>query len=130
MSQSNRRIAATKTTALRTLGALACAAALFGTVSVASAADAQGSNTPTNATPYVAPSATNAAPKHVSKAARKERHAARKAARKERRANKNAELNTLEKNGYNPASNDPKYPSNLQNAERKSQGLPAQPSGQ
>jgi hypothetical protein len=45
--------------------------------------------------------------------------AQRKAARKQARANKNAELKTLEKNGYNPSRNDPNYPNDIQNAEKK-----------
>ncbi len=45
-----------------------------------------------------------------------------KAASKARRAHKNAELKKLEKNGYNPATNDPKYPDKLQNAEKKADG--------
>jgi hypothetical protein len=45
--------------------------------------------------------------------------AQRKADRKAARAKKNAELKTLEQNGYNPAVNDPNYPQNLQNAEKK-----------
>ncbi|MCP3725573.1 DUF4148 domain-containing protein [Paraburkholderia sp. CNPSo 3272] len=46
--------------------------------------------------------------------------AQRKEARKEARAQRNAELNKLEKNGYNPsAGDDPNYPNDIQNAERK-----------
>jgi hypothetical protein len=45
--------------------------------------------------------------------------AERKAARKEARAKKNAELKKLEANGYEPSRNDPNYPQNLQNAEKK-----------
>lgn len=45
--------------------------------------------------------------------------AERKAARKEARAKKNAELKKLEAAGYNPAQNDPNYPTNLQNAQKK-----------
>lgn len=54
-----------------------------------------------------------------SKADMKAQH---KAASKARRAHKNAELKKLEKNGYNPATNDPKYPDKLQNAEKKADG--------
>lgn len=64
-----------------------------------------------------AAAATNAAkPSAASKAAAK---AQRKAARKEARAKKNAELKQLESNGYNPSRNDPNYPTNLQNAQKK-----------
>lgn len=45
--------------------------------------------------------------------------AQRKAARKQARAKKNAELKKLEANGYNPSRNDPNYPTDLQNAEKK-----------
>jgi len=46
--------------------------------------------------------------------------AQRKAARKAARAQKNGELRTLEKNGYNPgAAKQDSYPQNLQNAESK-----------
>ena len=52
----------------------------------------------------------------ASKAAAK---AQRKAARKQARAKKNAELKQLESNGYNPSRNDPNYPTDLQNAQKK-----------
>lgn len=46
--------------------------------------------------------------------------AQRKAVRKAARAKKNAELSTLEKNGYNPAgANQNNYPQNAQAAESK-----------
>ncbi|MEM5425954.1 MULTISPECIES: DUF4148 domain-containing protein [Paraburkholderia] len=46
--------------------------------------------------------------------------AQRKEARKQARAQRNAELKKLEENGYNPAAgNDPNYPNDIQNAERK-----------
>lgn len=45
--------------------------------------------------------------------------AQRKAARKQARAKKNAELKKLEDAGYHPSENDPNYPQNLQNAEKK-----------
>lgn len=48
--------------------------------------------------------------------------AERKAARKQARAKKNAELKKLEDAGYNPAQNDPNYPNNLQNAQKKAAG--------
>jgi Domain of unknown function (DUF4148) len=43
----------------------------------------------------------------------------RKAARKQARAKKNAELKKLEDAGYKPSANDPNYPTNLQNAQKK-----------
>jgi Domain of unknown function (DUF4148) len=43
----------------------------------------------------------------------------RKAARKQARAKKNAELKKLEDAGYKPSENDPNYPTNLQNAQKK-----------
>jgi hypothetical protein len=51
-------------------------------------------------------------PKQVQKAQRK-------AARKAARAKKNAELKTLEKNGYNPGGDQNNYPQNIQDAEKK-----------
>lgn len=45
--------------------------------------------------------------------------AQRKAARKQARAKKNAELKNLEAHGYNPARNDPNYPNDIQNAQKK-----------
>jgi hypothetical protein len=55
-----------------------------------------------------------------------ERHKAsraqRKAARKAARAKNSVELKRLEDSGYKPALNDPNYPQNLQNAEKKAAG--------
>jgi predicted xylose isomerase-like sugar epimerase len=48
-----------------------------------------------------------------------EKKAQRKIARKEARAKNTAELKRLEDNGYQPHVNDPNYPQNLQNAEKK-----------
>ncbi|WP_061178510.1 DUF4148 domain-containing protein [Caballeronia pedi] len=46
--------------------------------------------------------------------------AEKKAARKQARAKKNAELKKLEDAGYNPGrANDPNYPQNLQDAQKK-----------
>jgi hypothetical protein len=45
--------------------------------------------------------------------------AQRKAERKAARAKKNAELKTLEQNGYNPAGDQVNYPQNIQDAEKK-----------
>lgn len=48
--------------------------------------------------------------------------ASKKAARKANRAQKNAELQKLEKNGYNPGTDQANYPENIQNAEKKANG--------
>ncbi|MGN7983713.1 DUF4148 domain-containing protein [Burkholderia sp. 22313] len=57
------------------------------------------------------------------KAAKREAHKAarakRKAEHKAARAKNNAELKKLEDAGYKPAANDPNYPQNLQNAQKK-----------
>ena len=45
--------------------------------------------------------------------------AQRKQARKEARAKNKAEIKKLENAGYQPGNNDPSYPDNLQNAEKK-----------
>lgn len=51
--------------------------------------------------------------------ARKAARAKRKAERKAARAKNTAELKKLEDAGYKPAANDPNYPQNLQNAEKR-----------
>ncbi|KVS40880.1 hypothetical protein [Burkholderia ubonensis] len=51
--------------------------------------------------------------------ARKEARAKHKAERKAARAKNNAELKKLEDAGYKPAANDPNYPQNLQDAQKK-----------
>ncbi|KVR14139.1 hypothetical protein [Burkholderia ubonensis] len=51
--------------------------------------------------------------------ARKEARAKHKAEHKAARAKNNAELKKLEDAGYKPAANDPNYPQNLQDAEKK-----------
>lgn len=53
---------------------------------------------------------------------KQELKAQKKADSQSRRAKKNAELSTLEKNGYNPAGNQTNYPQNLQNAQQKAAG--------
>ncbi|CAE6823417.1 hypothetical protein R70006_06796 [Paraburkholderia domus] len=53
---------------------------------------------------------------------KQEMEAQKKADRKARRAKKNAELSTLEKNGYSPAGNQTNYPQNLENAQQKAAG--------
>jgi hypothetical protein len=45
--------------------------------------------------------------------------AQRKEARKQARAKKDAELKKLEDAGYHPSQNDPNYPQDLQDAEKK-----------
>ena len=47
---------------------------------------------------------------------------AQRAEHKAARAKNNAELKKLEDAGYKPAANDPNYPQNLQNAEKKAAG--------
>lgn len=56
---------------------------------------------------------------------KEELKAQKKAEKQARRAKKNAELSTLEKNGYNPAGNQTNYPQNLQDAEQKGAGQKA-----
>ncbi|MFM0036817.1 hypothetical protein PQQ73_15065 [Paraburkholderia strydomiana] len=53
---------------------------------------------------------------------KQESKAQKKADHKAHRAKKNAELSTLEKNGYNPAGNQTNYPQNLQDAQQKAAG--------
>ncbi|MBR7990141.1 DUF4148 domain-containing protein [Burkholderia cenocepacia] len=64
-----------------------------------------------------APAAQDA--KAAKSEARKAARAKRKAEHKAARAKNNAELKKLEDAGYKPAANDPNYPQNLQNAEKK-----------
>ena len=66
---------------------------------------------PANAATGAAASAAN-----PTKAQRKQ---ARKAAQKAARARNKAEIKKLENEGYQPGNNDPSYPDNLQNAEKK-----------
>ncbi|MCA8501207.1 DUF4148 domain-containing protein [Burkholderia multivorans] len=67
-----------------------------------------------------APAAQDA--KAAKQEARKAARAKRKAERKAARAKNTAELKKLEDAGYKPAVNDPNYPQNLQNAEKKAAG--------
>jgi hypothetical protein len=71
----------------------------------------QPANPSANGTANPAPGAAS-----MTKAQRK---AAQKQARKEARAKRNAELKQLEQNGYQPGRDDPNYPQDLQNAQRK-----------
>jgi hypothetical protein len=77
-----------------------------------------GGGGPAGADSDVAKADTGAKP-HTTKAQRK-------AARKQARAKKNAELKNLEAHGYNPARNDPNYPNDIQNAQKKA-GVGATP---
>ncbi|AKM05429.1 MULTISPECIES: hypothetical protein [Burkholderia cepacia complex] len=67
-----------------------------------------------------APAAQDA--KAAKSQARKAARAQHKAERKAARAKNTAELKKLEDAGYKPAANDPNYPQNLQNAEKKAAG--------
>ncbi|ABO58430.1 DUF4148 domain-containing protein [Burkholderia vietnamiensis] len=67
-----------------------------------------------------APAASTASDAKAAKhEARKAARAKRKAERKAARAKNTAELKKLEAAGYKPAANDPNYPQNLQNAQKK-----------
>ncbi|MDE1181663.1 DUF4148 domain-containing protein [Paraburkholderia sp.] len=83
------------------------------TIGLASPVFAQsgGGGPSTDGTPDATQSATTPKPKTTK--------ADRKAARKQARAKKNAELKKLEDAGYQPSQNDPNYPTNLQNAQKK-----------
>ncbi|HDR9469955.1 hypothetical protein [Burkholderia multivorans] len=56
------------------------------------------------------------------KAAKQDARKAARAKRKAARTKNTAELKKLEDAGYKPAANDPNYPQNLQNAEKKAAG--------
>ncbi|WP_322042374.1 DUF4148 domain-containing protein [Paraburkholderia sp. J67] len=94
--------------------AAATAAFLLGATAPAFAQDA-------SAPAAMAPAAAASAPltKEQKAAAKKQAKAQRKAERKAARAKNNAELKKLEDAGYKPANNDPNYPQNLQDAEKK-----------
>ncbi|WP_175688880.1 DUF4148 domain-containing protein [Burkholderia anthina] len=64
-----------------------------------------------------APAAQDA--KAAKREARKAARAKRKAEHKAARAKNTAELKKLEDAGYKPATNDPNYPQNLQDAQKK-----------
>ncbi|MGF6774196.1 Flp pilus assembly protein TadG [Paraburkholderia sp. GAS199] len=82
---------------------LAVTAIVAGSIPLAAAQSASGAAA-------VSPDATTTA---------KPTKAERKAARKQARAKKNAELKKLEDAGYQPSRNDPNYPTDLQNAQKK-----------
>lgn len=75
-------------------------------------------------TPASDPGAAAAAPASAPTKAqkRKQARAQRKAERKAARAKNSAELKKLEDNGYKPSANDPNYPQDLQNAEKRANG--------
>ncbi|NML97117.1 DUF4148 domain-containing protein [Paraburkholderia sp. RP-4-7] len=96
-------------TAKNVILGLAIAATVAGSFVPAMAQDASG-NAAANGAAVVKPdTASSATPSK----------AERKAARKKARAKKNAELKKLEDAGYQPSRNDPNYPTDLQNAEKK-----------
>ncbi|CAB3755680.1 hypothetical protein [Paraburkholderia humisilvae] len=104
-----------KISSLHTLSAWIAGAALaVGMAANAVAQDAQTDGSQGGAAMQPAtPPATAAS---LTKAQRK---AAQKEARKEARAKRNAELKQLEDAGYSPARDDPNYPQDLQNAQKK-----------
>ncbi len=91
------------------------------TLAAATAAFLLGTAAPVFAQDASAPAATASAPtaKEQKAAAKKQARAERKAERKAARAKNNAELKKLEDAGYKPANNDPNYPQNLQDAQKK-----------
>ncbi|WP_321910546.1 MULTISPECIES: DUF4148 domain-containing protein [unclassified Paraburkholderia] len=92
---------------------LAAATAAF-LIGVAAPAFAQ-----TEASAPAANQATQPLTKEQKAQAKAQAKAQRKAERKEARAKNNAELKKLEDAGYKPALNDPNYPQNLQDAQKK-----------
>lgn len=92
------------------------------TLAAASAAFLLGTAAPSFAqTDASAPAAADtAASQPLTKAQKKaQTRAQHKADRKAARAKNRAELKKLEDNGYQPSQNDPNYPQNLQNAQKK-----------
>jgi uncharacterized lipoprotein YajG len=87
---------------------LASAALMTGVAAPAFAQSSSSSATGDTATAAMAASSTA----KTTKAQRKE-------ARKQARAKKDAELKKLEDAGYHPSQNDPNYPQDLQDAEKK-----------
>lgn len=69
--------------------------------------------------PAFAQNASGADTAGATASAAKPTKAQRKQARKEARAKRNAELKKLEDAGYKPSHNDPNYPQNLQDAQKK-----------
>ncbi|WP_321927366.1 DUF4148 domain-containing protein [Paraburkholderia guartelaensis] len=95
---------------------LAAATAAF-LIGVAAPAFAQ-----TEASAPAAATASQPLTKEQKAQAKAQAKAQRKAERKEARAKNNAELKKLEDAGYKPALNDPNYPQNLQDAQKKAAG--------
>jgi hypothetical protein len=95
--------------------AAATAAFLLGTTAPVFAQDA---SAPAATAPAMAMASAPTA-KEQKAAAKKQARAQRKAERKAARAKNNAELKKLEDAGYKPANNDPNYPQNLQDAQKK-----------
>ncbi|CAG9240224.1 conserved exported hypothetical protein [Paraburkholderia tropica] len=100
------------------------------TFAAALAAFALGVTAPAFAQDASAPAATEAAPAAsapLTKEQKAQQHkeqkaqqkAQHKAERKAARAKNNAELKKLEDAGYKPANNDPNYPQNIQDAQKK-----------
>ncbi|MEX3964707.1 DUF4148 domain-containing protein [Paraburkholderia sp. EG286B] len=92
---------------------LAAATAAF-LIGVAAPAFAQ-----TEASAPAAAAASQPLTKEQKAQAKAQAKAQRKAERKQARAKNNAELKKLEDAGYKPALNDPNYPQNLQDAQKK-----------
>jgi hypothetical protein len=104
-----------KTSCFNRLAALLAGTALVaGAAASAFAQDAQTGSTQGSAA--VQPASPPAVGASQTKAQRK---AAAKEARKEARAKRNAELQQLEGAGYQPGRDNPNYPEDLQNAEKK-----------
>jgi uncharacterized protein HemX len=98
---------------------LAGAALAAGAATCAFAQDnPQTGSTQGSAAAQTANPSTSAAPGAASMT-KAQRKAAQKQARKEARAKRTAELKQLEQHGYQPGRDDPNYPDDLQNAQRK-----------
>ncbi|MEX3982244.1 DUF4148 domain-containing protein [Paraburkholderia sp. EG287A] len=99
------------------------------TLAAATAVFLIGAAAPARAQPEASAAAAVAAAsqpltKEQKKQAKAQAKAQRKAERKEARAKNNAELKKLEDAGYKPALNDPNYPQNLQDAQKKANAGP------
>jgi hypothetical protein len=88
-------------------------------VAALAAGTASGAFAQDNAQPDTTQNGAAVQPANPASQTKAQRKAARKQARKEARAKRNAELKQLEQNGYEPGRDDPNYPQNLQNAQRK-----------
>lgn len=112
MPHSNRR-----DRILLALTAAACLGPLTPAFAQSTAAPAAG-----DTTQIATQTAQSNTPPAASAASSAQKRAANKAARKSNRAQKDAELQKLEKNGYNPSGEQHDYPDNIQNAEKKANG--------